>query len=247
MMLFQVKRSDWIGGLCALLSFAAVTAATAAPPQGKGGSKSAPNCVEFTVGGDVQGVGGNQYCDDERKVDVKFSQAPHHLTLDTSTQSGRGREIYINFGTDVTLANGQVVQTTADPSVASTTARITVGAFQDDFDFFDPDGDGTLTSGESSSDVNVMLRVALELSDGSSDSLLIRMAPNPIGNNRHCGCSDDATVTYGGEVDGLHTWTVATNGPDACITRSGGGLESGVENCFPRFSRSAIHKWKYEF
>ena len=108
-------------------------------------------------------MGGNQYCDNERKVDVKFSQAPHHLTLDTSTQSGKGREIFIDFGVDVTLANGDVINTTADSEVAEATSKMFVGAFQDDFDFFDPDGNGTLESGESNSDVNVSLRVALEM------------------------------------------------------------------------------------
>ena len=219
------STSALIFGLALLASS---TEAVAKPPQGKGGKDSLPNCILFAGAPDsVQGDNlGNEYCE-VKWVEVSFTQPPHHLRLTTSTKSGQGREIYVKFGTTVTLANGYEIDDTADSRVIETTASMAVGWWQADFDFFDPNGDGVLEPGESNvNPVNLLLRVSLALSDGTTDSLLMRLSPNPTGGARYCPSSDPVAVTYNGiDGGGKHNWTVATTSLDqgAGISRSGEG------------------------
>ena len=143
-----------------------------------------------------------------------------------------GRGLFVDFGTAVTLAPGtakqMTIQTTDEAMnqthVLAVSAEVGVGVGQDDFDFFN------MLTGEIREDVNLVIRVFFSFTDGSDDSLLIRLRPTAgsdqdLGAGRNCPSSDSVTVTDFGtdSVTGLHTWTVITNPVDfgACISRSG--------------------------
>ena len=78
--------------------------------------------------------------------------------------------------------------------------------------------------------VNLVIRVFFAFTDGSGDSLLIRLAPTPgsqldPGAGRHCPSSDSVTVTDLGtpDPDGRRKWTIESQPvvSGACISRSG--------------------------
>lgn len=164
---------------------------------------------------------------------VKIGRGGHlRLTTNSSAKAGVGRGLFVDFGTAVTLAPGtanqMTIQTTDDAlnqtHVLAVSAEVGVGVGQDDFDFFN------MLTGEIREDVNLVIRVFFSFTDGSDDSLLIRLRPTAgsdqdLGAGRNCPSSDSVTVTDLGtdSVTGLHTWTVVTNPVDfgACISRSG--------------------------
>ena len=205
---------------------------------GKGGKGGDGDTVVPTVqfnGGfdDIQGDLGNApYQHDKKaKVSVTFSSTPQHLTLKTNSSAkvGVGRSLVVDFGTPVTLAPGtaneMAVSSTSEAlasgKVTAIEGNLHVGAFQDSFDFYN------MTVNAPDYNVNLSLRLFIYFTDGSNDSLLIRLAPNVIDNNRHSPSSDDVTVTLidDGTTSGVRKWTVATQPVvgGASISRSGEG------------------------
>ncbi|MCH7592245.1 MAG: hypothetical protein IH989_05655 [Planctomycetes bacterium] len=200
-----------------------------------GGDKANQPCVIFDdlLYDSVQSDDGTPYCDSKKaKVSVKIGRGGHlRLGTNSSAKAGQGRGLFVDFGTAVTLAPGtvneMVIQTTDDALgnalVIAVSAGVHVGEKQDDFDFFNmPTG--------FEDNVNLAIRVLFSFTDGSSDSLLIRLAPTPgsdldPGADRNCPSSDSVSVTDLGidSATGLHTWTVVTQPvvSDACISRSG--------------------------
>ena len=149
-----------------------------------GGGKANQPCVIFDdlLGDSVQSDNGTSYCDDKKaKVSVKIGRGGHlRLATNSSAKAGEGRGLFVDFGTAVRLApdtvNEMVIQTTDDalgnPLVIAVSAGVGVGQKQDDFDFFNmPTG--------FDDQVNLVIRVLFSFTDGSSDSLLIRLAPTP--------------------------------------------------------------------
>ena len=201
-------------------------------PGGGGDDVGDQPCVIFddVVGQSVTSDGG-PYCHNKKdKIGVGLSQSPSHLRLETnaSGKSGAGREMFVDFGADVELSNGDVITTTAENpsgSISAIHGTVFVGDGQDDVDLFN------MGLNDPNENVNLGIRVHFSFTDGSSDGLLIRFVPNARDNGRDCPSSDPVTVTYVGIESGLHKWRVATqdtvNG--ACISRSGEG-EFGETN-----------------
>ncbi len=133
----------------------------------------------------------------------------------------------MNFGTPVTLSNGLTVSSTtealADDSVVFVDAHLKVGAFQESVDF------NTMDPDETNELANLMIRITFHFGSGATgnDSLLIRLAPNEIGNDRHCPSSDSVTVKrlVDDSDTGLRMWRVETQSvlQGAGISRSGEG------------------------
>ena len=198
-----------------------------------GGGKANQPCVIFDdlLGDSAQSDDGTPYCDNKKaKVSVNIGVSRGHLRLTTnsSAKAGVGRGLFVDFGTAVTLAPGtaneMTIQTTDEAldhtHVLAVSAEVGVGGGQDDFDFLNmPTG--------FDDKVNLVVRVFFSFTDGSGDSLLLRLSPNPADMNRHCPSSDSVTVTDLGtpDPDGLRKWTVETQAvvSGACINRSGEG------------------------
>ena len=200
-----------------------------------GGDKANQPCVIFDdlLYDSVQSDDGTPYCDSKKaKVSVKIGRGGHlRLGTNSSAKAGAGRGLFVDFGTAVTLAPGtanqMTIQTTDealdDTRVLAVSAGVGVGVGQDDFDFFNmPTG--------FDDEVNLVIRVLFSFTDGSGDSLLIRLRPTPgseldPGADRNCPSSDSVTVTDLGtpDPDGLRKWRVETQPVvfGACISRSG--------------------------
>ena len=195
----------------------------------------------------MQSDDGTRYCNNKKvKVSVKIGRGGHlRLGTNSTTKAGAGRGLFVDFGTAVTLAPGtanqMTIQTTDealdDGRVLAVSAGVGVGQGQDDFDFFNiPTG--------FNDKVNLVIRVLFSFTDGSSDSLLIRLRPargselDP-GADRYCPSSDSVTVTDLGtpDPDGLRKWRVETQPVyfGACISRSGecefGETDDSGETC----------------
>ncbi len=233
-------------GICVMvvtasLVLAAVWAVLATPetalakkPGGGGGGGDTATCVQFDGDGSVEGdLGNTAYCDDKKaKVSVSITSNTGHFKLGTSSSNkvGAGRGLVVDFGTPVTLSNGMVVSSTTealtDPRVLFVDGRVSVGAFQESVDF------NTMEPGETNELANLGIRLTFHFGSGATgnDSLLIRLAPNEIGNDRHCPSSDSVTVTLIDDgvtepTSGKRQWRVETQMVDngAGISRSGEG------------------------
>ncbi len=200
---------------------------------GGGGKEEAPTRLVFddVAGDSVQSDNGTPYTDDKKaNVSVKLSHDGHlRLETNSSPHVGAGRQIFVDFGTDVTLAPGtsneMTIQTTdgalADSRVLAVEAVVGLGISQGSFDLF------SMEEGVPEYNVNLNMRLFFTFTDGTGDGLLIRLAPVPLDNGRDCPSSDPVTVTYYG-VDnntGLQSWRIETQPVyyGACISRSGEG------------------------
>ena len=222
------------------------------PGGGKpGGGGSGPNCVLFDdlPGDSVQSddcpdgqSDCSAYCSNkDAKIDVNFSSFGD-LALNTNSRdkAGQGRGIFVDFGTDVTLAPGtdnEVTISATDelPEDILVRATITVGMWQDSVDFF------AMGEGESNTLVNLTLRVRFYFPDGERGSLLIRLSPDPLDNGRECPGSSPVRVT---RID-AGSWYVTTDldgvgGTDpgaatpegwGCISRGGAGESGAARLC----------------
>ncbi|TES89495.1 MAG: hypothetical protein E3J93_00365 [Dehalococcoidia bacterium] len=212
---------------------------------GGGGKEKVPTCVKFDGGGSVVGDQGNTiYCHNKKeKITVEFSNALSfggrlHLQTNSTDKANVGRGLFIDFGTPVTLAPGtpneMPIQTTDEAlfdihgRVLGVSANLRVGAHQE-FDFFN-------MVENPNSNVNLRIRVLFYFTDGSRDSLLIRLDPD--GTGRTCPSSDPVTVTFLGEQGGKNMWRVETQEmvvKGACLSRSNecedGDTDSGGEGC----------------
>ncbi len=204
---------------------------------GGGGGDTVPTCVQFDVGSVMGDLGNTIYCDDKKaKVSVSITSNTGNFSLATSSSNkvGAGRGLVVDFGTLVTLAPGTInemtvsstTQALADPRVLFVDGRVSVGAFQESVDF------NTMQPDETNELANLGIRITFHFTDGSgatgNDGLLIRLAPNVVGNDRHCPSSDSVTVTYLGtpDPDGLRKWRVETQPVvvhGAGISRTGEG------------------------
>ena len=228
-----------LAGVCMLLLTPNTTLATHKEGHNPGGGGGGPGgggadvgdqpCV-ILGGGSIDSDNGEPYCNNKKKkVEVSFSNDGHlRLATNSSNKAGAGRGISVDFGTGVTIAPGttneQVILNT-DQAAADVSGIIGVGAFQDQFDFFD------MAPGDSNDFVNLSIRISFRFFDGASDSLLLRLAPNEQSNARGCPSSDGVSVTYDGIVNDVHQWVVETQTTllGACISRSGEG-EFGDSN-----------------
>lgn len=219
------------------------------PPGGGGGKTTVPTCVQFDDGGSVMGdkvgdLDNAPYCHNKKdKITVEFSNALSfgghlHLQTNSTDKAGNGRGIFIDFGTPVTLNNGMEITTTDElfeedkkDRVLGVSANLRVGAHQE-FDFLN------MVEDDPNEYVNLRIRVLFYFTDGSRDSLLIRLDPDGPDDGtgtRTCPSSDPVTVTYDGIVGELRTWRVETQtwvegSKGACLSRSGGCGDSG-DNC----------------
>ncbi len=200
---------------------------------GGGGEDTVSTCVQFDDGGSVVGDLNNTiYCDDKKaKVSVSITSNTGHFKLGTSSSNkvGAGRGLVVDFGTPVTLSNGLTVSSTTEALAADSVffvdARVGVGWGQESVDF------NTMKAGDFNDKANLSIRITFHFTDGSgatgNDSLLIRLAPNEVGNDRHCPSSDSVTVTrlVDNPDTGLRMWRVETQPVvyGAGISRSGEG------------------------
>ena len=206
---------------------------------GGGGKDTVTTCVLFDDGGDdIRSDDGMPYCHSKKdKITVKFSDAlsfEGHLILNTNStdRAFASRGLFIDFGTDVTLAPGTINEMTinttdqalADPRVLGISANLSVGAHQDEFNFFD------FVEEVPNDKVNLRILVWFYFKEGSGDkreSLLIQLNPNGGTSSRTCSTSDSVTVTSidDGSSSGVRQWrvdTLETAVKGACISSGGG-------------------------
>ncbi len=220
------------------------------PGGGGGGKDKVPTCVQFDDGGSVMGdkvgeIDNAPYCHNKKeKITVEFSNALSfgghlHLQTNSTDKAANGREIFIDFGTPVTLAPGtdnvMTINTTdelfdedKEGRVLGLSANLRVGAHQE-FDFLN-----MVVEEGPNDNVNLRILVWFYFKDGSRDHLFIRLDPNG-GHGRTCTTSDSVTVTsiddgvhriddHGviSETSGVREWRVETQPvvKGACISRS---------------------------
>ena len=227
-----VTRLLLLACLCLVLATAETALADhKGKPHGKPGGGDPPAddvgdqpCVIFddVLGDNVQSdwlvigamPGDNPYCHKQKlKIKVEITSNTGHLTLDTNNtdKAGAGRSLFIDFGEEITILDSEGVafmfRTTdeLDTMGIDHDGNLVVGKGQD-FDMLN------MGVGETRHDVNLAMALRLKFPEKRQGALvLIKLAPVPLENNRHCPGSDPVAVTFNGvNDDGLLEWRIET-------------------------------------
>lgn len=183
---------------------------------GDTGGGTGPVCALFDdlPGDSVQSDGAGSYCDGSpRTLAVEFSNDGHFgFDTNTSNRPGTARNLFFDFGAPISIldraANVWTFATTDDLDDAGVPydVNFTVGAWQE-INML------TMQPGDSDTHVNLMIYLHVYFpGDKGSTPVFIKLAPEPLSNDRQCEASDPVAVTYLG-VDpetGLRVWRVET-------------------------------------
>ncbi|MHC4403068.1 MAG: hypothetical protein ACYTG0_25685 [Planctomycetota bacterium] len=160
-------------------------------------------------------VGVPYYEDRPARTGVSFTNDGHlQLNTRTSNKLGEGRSLFIDFGRPITIVDttGELwtFQTTDDLLSESFQhdANLWVGAGQDNFNMF------LMTMGEIREDVNLTITLLLHSPNAPKTEVpvFIKLAPEPVPNDRHCLASDSVSVECTGlDSSGVaNEWRVTT-------------------------------------